>query len=88
MSNTVHLLNIIKFRFAKNLTPDQISVEVLRGKGELRNIELNETVLSERLEFPSWLKICHARCNRVIVKVPWTKIKSTAVELVFSFNYS
>lgn len=67
--------------FAKNLTPDQISVEILRGKGELRNIELNERIIAERLEFPAWLQICHARCNRVVVKVPWTKIKSMAVEL-------
>ena len=42
------------FRFARNLKPEQISVEVLRGKGELKNIVLNEDVLSEKLELPPW----------------------------------
>ncbi|KAI1725770.1 UHRF1-binding protein 1-like [Ditylenchus destructor] len=67
--------------FARNLTPDQISVEVLRGKGELRNIELNEAVLTQKLELPPWLKIKRAICNKVTVKVPWTKLKSSPVEL-------
>ncbi|CAD5216458.1 unnamed protein product [Bursaphelenchus okinawaensis] len=67
--------------FARNLTPDQISVEVLRGKGELRNIVLNEEVLSEKLELPPWLKIRHASCNRVTVNIPWTSLKSLPVEL-------
>ncbi|VDK72943.1 unnamed protein product [Litomosoides sigmodontis] len=34
-------------KFARNITADQISVQILSGKGELRNIELNEIVLSE-----------------------------------------
>ncbi|CAD5222346.1 unnamed protein product [Bursaphelenchus xylophilus] len=67
--------------FARNLTPDQISVEVLRGKGELRNIVLNEEVLAEKLELPPWLKIRHASCNRVTVNIPWTSLKSLPVEL-------
>lgn len=35
------------FRFVRNITADQISVQILSGKGELKNIELNEIVLSE-----------------------------------------
>ncbi|KRY53163.1 UHRF1-binding protein 1-like [Trichinella britovi] len=54
-------------RFAKNVSPDQISVEVLRGKGELYNIELNEDVLTDVLEFPSW--------------IPWTRLKTHPVLL-------
>ncbi|XP_003381981.1 conserved hypothetical protein [Trichinella spiralis] len=53
--------------FAKNVSPDQISVEVLRGKGELYNIELNEDVLTDVLEFPSW--------------IPWTRLKTHPVLL-------
>ncbi|CAK5096286.1 unnamed protein product [Meloidogyne enterolobii] len=68
--------------FARNLKPEQISLEVLRGKGQLRNLELNEEVISERLEFPPWLKIVKAHCSSVTVKIPWTQIKSAPVQLV------
>uniref|UniRef100_A0A914MX74 Chorein N-terminal domain-containing protein n=1 Tax=Meloidogyne incognita TaxID=6306 RepID=A0A914MX74_MELIC len=67
--------------FARNLKPEQISLEVLRGKGQLRNLELNEEVISERLEFPPWLKIVKAHCSSVTVKIPWTQIKSAPVQL-------
>ncbi|OUC46745.1 hypothetical protein D917_07486 [Trichinella nativa] len=60
------MLNI-NSAFAKNVSPDQISVEVLRGKGELYNIELNEDVLTDVLEFPSW--------------IPWTRLKTHPVLL-------
>ncbi|KHN82717.1 UHRF1-binding protein 1-like [Toxocara canis] len=68
--------------FARNVTPDQISVQILSGKGELKNIELNEVVLTEVLELPTWLRVKRARCNRVAVKVPWTRLKSSPVQLV------
>ncbi|KRY32875.1 UHRF1-binding protein 1-like [Trichinella spiralis] len=67
--------------FAKNVSPDQISVEVLRGKGELYNIELNEDVLTDVLEFPSWVRIQKAVCSRIIVKIPWTRLKTHPVLL-------
>ncbi|VDN04551.1 unnamed protein product [Thelazia callipaeda] len=68
-------------KFARNITPDQISVQILSGKGELKNIELNEMVLSEALELPVWLRIKRAVCNRIAVKVPWTRLKSQPVQL-------
>uniref|UniRef100_A0A5S6QN84 Chorein_N domain-containing protein n=1 Tax=Trichuris muris TaxID=70415 RepID=A0A5S6QN84_TRIMR len=68
-------------RFAKNITPDQISVEILRGKGELYNIELNENVLAEMLELPSWMRIGRAVCSRIIIKIPWTRLKTHPVVL-------
>uniref|UniRef100_A0A7E4VL87 Chorein N-terminal domain-containing protein n=1 Tax=Panagrellus redivivus TaxID=6233 RepID=A0A7E4VL87_PANRE len=68
--------------FAKNLKPEQISLEVLGGTGELRNIVLNEEVLSEKLELPPFLRIRRAECNRVKVKVPWTKLNSAPVEII------
>ncbi|KRY20021.1 UHRF1-binding protein 1-like [Trichinella patagoniensis] len=70
-----------KYGFAKNVSPDQISVEVLRGKGELYNIELNEDVLTDVLEFPSWVRIQKAVCSRIIVKIPWTRLKTHPVLL-------
>src|SRR3954451_22764627 len=77
-----HKKHYSNFSFARNLTADQISLEVLRGNGELRNIQLNEQVLSERLELPPWLKIVKAVCSRIRVEVAWTKLKTTAVKLV------
>ncbi|CAJ0583892.1 unnamed protein product, partial [Mesorhabditis spiculigera] len=68
-------------KFARNLKPEQISLDVLRGKSELRNIELNEEVLTEVLELPTWMKITKAHCNRVAVRVPWTKLKTNPIEL-------
>ncbi|KRX59509.1 UHRF1-binding protein 1-like [Trichinella sp. T9] len=67
--------------FFENVSPDQISVEVLRGKGELYNIELNEDVLTDVLEFPSWVRIQKAVCSRIIVKIPWTRLKTHPVLL-------
>lgn len=69
-------------RYARNITPDQISVEILRGKSELKNIELNEEVLTDVLELPGWLMIKKATCNRVQVRVPWTRLKSSPIQLV------
>ncbi|CAG9533480.1 unnamed protein product [Cercopithifilaria johnstoni] len=68
-------------KFVRNITADQISVQILSGKGELKNIELNEIVLSEVLELPTWLRVKRAVCNRIAVKVPWTKLKSEPVKL-------
>lgn len=56
-------------------------MQILSGKGELKNIELNEVVLTEVLELPTWLRIKRAGCNRVAVKVPWTRLKSSPVQL-------
>uniref|UniRef100_A0A914YYG8 Chorein N-terminal domain-containing protein n=1 Tax=Panagrolaimus superbus TaxID=310955 RepID=A0A914YYG8_9BILA len=68
--------------FAKNLKPEQISLEVLGGTGELRNIVLNEAVLTEKLELPPFLKLKNAECNRIKVKVPWTKLSTCPVEII------
>lgn len=39
----------IYFRFARNLKPEQISLDVLKGKSKLQYIELNEDVLTDVL---------------------------------------
>lgn len=36
-------------RFARNLKPEQISLEVLKGKSKLQFIEINEEVLTDVL---------------------------------------
>jgi hypothetical protein len=69
-------------RFAKNVRPEQISVEVLRGKGELHNIHLNEDVLADVLELPAWVHIDKAVCTKLAVNIPWTRLKSAPIQLV------
>ena len=69
------------FRFAKNLSPDQIHLSALKGEGELKNLELNDQVLTELLELPSWLRLTKATCNRVSVRIQWTKLKSVPIHL-------
>ena len=69
------------FRFAKNLSHDQIHLSTLKGEGELKNLELNEEVLTELLELPSWLRLSGATCNRVSVRIQWTKLKSVPIQL-------
>uniref|UniRef100_A0A0N4Z509 Chorein_N domain-containing protein n=1 Tax=Parastrongyloides trichosuri TaxID=131310 RepID=A0A0N4Z509_PARTI len=69
-------------KFARNLKPEQITLEILKGKSQLRNIELNEDVLSDLLELPPWLRITKAFCNSVGVKIPWTSLKTLPIHII------
>ncbi|VDM79382.1 unnamed protein product, partial [Strongylus vulgaris] len=75
-------LILVRNMFARNLKPEQISLDVLKGKSKLEFIELNEEVLTYVLELPPWLRIKRAYCIGVTVSVPWTKLKSCPVEIV------
>lgn len=68
--NDFHLMYICVgyFRFTKNLSPNKISVKFLKGEGELHNLELDETTLSELLELPPWIRLTKAVCNRISAK--------------------
>ncbi|EGT40580.1 hypothetical protein CAEBREN_21357 [Caenorhabditis brenneri] len=68
-------------KFTKNLKPEQISLDVLKGNSKLQFIEINEDVLTEILELPSWLKIKKAYCTGVAVNVPWTKLKTCPIQI-------
>ncbi|KAE9415355.1 hypothetical protein Angca_006832 [Angiostrongylus cantonensis] len=68
-------------KFARNLKPEQISLDVFKGKSKLHFIEINEGVLTDVLELPSWLRINRAFCTGVTVSVPWTKLKSAPVQI-------
>ncbi|XP_062591899.1 bridge-like lipid transfer protein family member 3B isoform X2 [Saccostrea cucullata] len=63
-------------KFTKNMSPDKINLSTLKGEGELSNLELDETVLMELLDMPTWMKLSKAVCNRLSIKVQWTKLKS------------
>lgn len=64
------------------MNSESINVSTLRGEGELKNLELNEQVLTDLLELPTWLRLTHAAVNRVSIKIQWTKLKSVPIHLV------
>ncbi|CAG9864349.1 unnamed protein product [Phyllotreta striolata] len=66
-------------RFTKNLSADKINLSTFKGEGELSNLELNEVVLMDLLELPSWLSLKQAWCNKVTFRIPWTKLKSVPI---------
>jgi hypothetical protein len=51
------------------MSPDKINLSTLKGEGELSNLELDEVVLMELLELPTWMKLSKAVCNRLSIKV-------------------
>ena len=59
----------MSYRFTKNLSPDKIQLSTLKGEGELTNLELNEEILMELMDLPTWLRLNKAVCNKVSVKV-------------------
>lgn len=68
-------------RYTKNLKEDQINLSTFKGEGDLANLELDELVLTDLLELPSWLRLTSARCNRVNFRIQWTKLKSVPIFL-------
>lgn len=68
--------------FVKDLSPDKINVSAFRGEGDLSNLQLNEDVLTDLLELPSWIRLTSAWCNHVSFRISWTKLKSVPITLV------
>lgn len=65
----IYIQFCFKYRFTKNLSPDKINLSTLKGEGELSNLELDEAVLMELLDLPTWMKLSKAVCNRLSIKV-------------------
>ena len=65
---------LFNFRFTKNLSPDKINLSTLKGEGELSNLELDEAILMDLLDLPTWMKLTKAVCNKVSIKVRYRKI--------------
>ncbi|XP_078033508.1 bridge-like lipid transfer protein family member 3B isoform X5 [Augochlora pura] len=68
-------------RFTKNLSADKINLSTFKGEGELSNLELDEIVLTDLLELPSWLRLTNAWCNKVSFRIQWTKLRSVPIVL-------
>uniref|UniRef100_T1GHY4 Uncharacterized protein n=1 Tax=Megaselia scalaris TaxID=36166 RepID=T1GHY4_MEGSC len=71
----------MKIDYMKNLSPDKINFSTLRGEGQLSNLELDENVLTDLLELPTWLRLKSAWCNHVSFRISWTKLKSVPITL-------
>ncbi|MBN3321950.1 UH1BL protein, partial [Atractosteus spatula] len=67
--------------FAKNLSPDKINLSTLKGEGQLTNLELDEEVLQNMLDLPTWLAISKVFCNKATIRIPWTKLKTHPISL-------
>ncbi|XP_070496811.1 bridge-like lipid transfer protein family member 3B isoform X5 [Chironomus tepperi] len=68
-------------RYIKNLSSDKINISTFKGEGELTNLQLDENVLTELLELPSWLKLTSAWCNHISFRISWAKLKSVPITL-------
>ncbi|XP_024085881.1 UHRF1-binding protein 1-like isoform X2 [Cimex lectularius] len=62
-------------RYTKNLSPDKINLSTFKGEGELTCLELDEIVLTDLLELPSWVRLTSACCNKVEFRIQWTRLK-------------
>lgn len=69
------------FRYTKNLSSDKINISTFKGEGELTNLQLDENVLTELLELPSWLRLTSAWCNHITFRISWAKIKNVPIIL-------
>uniref|UniRef100_A0A671MNS1 UHRF1-binding protein 1-like n=1 Tax=Sinocyclocheilus anshuiensis TaxID=1608454 RepID=A0A671MNS1_9TELE len=64
-----------------NLSPDKINLSTLKGEGQLTNLELDEEVLQNMLDLPTWLAINKVCCNKAAIRIPWTKLKTHPITL-------
>uniref|UniRef100_A0A8C5U7E0 UHRF1 binding protein 1 like n=1 Tax=Malurus cyaneus samueli TaxID=2593467 RepID=A0A8C5U7E0_9PASS len=68
-------------KFTKNLSPDKINLSTLKGEGQLTNLELDQEVLQNMLDLPTWLAINKVFCNKASIRIPWTKLKTHPISL-------
>ncbi|WAR03200.1 UH1BL-like protein [Mya arenaria] len=66
-------------KFTKNLSPDRLNISTLKGEGELTNLELDENILMNLMDLPTWMRLNKAVCNKVSIKIQWTKLKSQPI---------
>lgn len=85
----VLLFLIPLWRFTKNLSPDKINLSTLKGEGQLSNLELDEEVLQNMLDLPTWLAVTRVYCNKAAIRVRWQDTNiwlhaSLSLNLVFA----
>uniref|UniRef100_A0A8C2H666 UHRF1 binding protein 1 n=1 Tax=Cyprinus carpio TaxID=7962 RepID=A0A8C2H666_CYPCA len=62
-----------------NLSPDKINLSTLKGEGQLSNLELDEEVLQNMLDLPTWLAVTRVYCNKAAIRIQWTKLKTSPI---------
>lgn len=62
-------------RFTKNLSPDKINLSTLKGEGQLSNLELDEEVLQNMLDLPTWLAVTRVYCNKAAIRVSYQLVQ-------------
>uniref|UniRef100_A0A8C2D581 UHRF1 binding protein 1 n=1 Tax=Cyprinus carpio TaxID=7962 RepID=A0A8C2D581_CYPCA len=50
-----------------------------RTKGQLSNLELDEEVLQNMLDLPTWLAVTRVYCNKAAIRIQWTKLKTSPI---------
>lgn len=68
-------------RYFKDLAPEQLQLSAFKGSCELSNLQLEEKVLMDLLSFPAWMKINKAGCDQLIIRIPWTKLNSSPIQM-------
>lgn len=74
---------MVSSRFTKNLSPDKINLSTLKGEGELKNLELDEEVLQNMLDLPTWLAINKVFCNKASIRVRLGSQETARSQLLF-----
>ncbi|EFA83100.1 hypothetical protein PPL_03890 [Heterostelium album PN500] len=67
--------------FIKNFTPDNFSLSLLKGEGQLVDLHLNENVIQELLLIPPQLRVIQASCDTLTAKVPWTSYRKDPITM-------
>lgn len=83
-----HVDNLPCFcRFTRDIKPADLSLSFLRGKGELRNLDLNTDVIASVLRLPPWIKIERVFCDSIRIDVPFTDINKSPIRCVSARKY-
>eukprot|EP01133_Synstelium_polycarpum_P004013 gene4013-4648_t len=67
--------------FIKNFKSDNFSLSLLKGEGQLVDLDLNENVIQELLLLPPQLRVISATCDTLVAKVPWTSYKKEPITM-------
>ncbi|PRP88801.1 hypothetical protein PROFUN_00269 [Planoprotostelium fungivorum] len=65
--------------FINNFSKDNFNLSIMKGRGEYRNLELNNQVIQEVLWIPTNLTVQKATCNLLNINVHWTKLSSVPI---------
>jgi len=65
--------------FINNFSKDNFNLSIMKGRGEYKNLELNNEVIQELLWIPTNLTVQRATCNHLAINVHWTKLSTVPI---------